>query len=138
VFTVVETLLFGPLTALITLTGIIVVMVHLNVGLTFVSLGAAVLSSVIPLFTRRRMRQAARAQRDVQSQLQSHVQRVLSGVAIVQAFTQEERELGRFREITNEAVRVQFGNILVTRFTSLNSGLGRRSRNGCDHLGRCP
>jgi len=123
VFTVVETLLFGPLTALITLTGIIVVMVHLNVGLTFVSLGAAVLSSVIPLFTRRRMRQAARAQRDVQSQLQSHVQRVLSGVAIVQAFTQEERELGRFREITNEAVRVQFGNILVTRFTSLNSGL---------------
>jgi ATP-binding cassette, subfamily B, bacterial len=59
----------------------------------------------------------------VQSQIHSHVQRALTGMPIVQAFAQEDREHLAFRALTDAAVRAVRRGTLVDSFAGLSTGL---------------
>jgi ATP-binding cassette subfamily B protein/subfamily B ATP-binding cassette protein MsbA len=71
----------------------------------------------------RRLRAVARARREIESRIQAHVQRALSGIQVVQAFTQEEREQQRLRELAETALRAQRRTTLLSSGCNLISGL---------------
>jgi ATP-binding cassette subfamily B protein/subfamily B ATP-binding cassette protein MsbA len=131
IHTVVDTLLFAPLDALITTVGVLVIMIRLDVGLTLASFVVAPLMVGSSLVFGRPIRNVSRLRREIDGRLQSHLQRTLSGIAMVQAFGQENRELARFREITGSAIETeQRGNLvagtnrlLVGLSTALGTGL---------------
>jgi ATP-binding cassette subfamily B protein/subfamily B ATP-binding cassette protein MsbA len=123
VHVVVDTLIFAPGHALITATGLVAVMTRLDPVLTLVTLAGAPLMAAGPLLVRRPLRAAADARREVESLIHSHVQQTLSSAAVVQAFAQEEREHGQFREYGRAAVHAHQRGVLATRLGDLGVGL---------------
>jgi ATP-binding cassette subfamily B protein/subfamily B ATP-binding cassette protein MsbA len=123
VYKVVDTLLFTPGYAFITTAGMIVLMARMDFVLMLVTLAAAPLVAGASYLLGRPIRRAARARREIESQLQTHVQRSLSGIHVVQAFAQEDREDRRFQECTRSAIRSQLRIALTTGLCTLASGL---------------
>jgi ATP-binding cassette subfamily B protein/subfamily B ATP-binding cassette protein MsbA len=121
--TLVDDLLFTPGHALIVAAGMVLVMLHLDVGLTLIAVATAVAMVAASLLLGRRARAAGRQQRQVESSIQSHIQQTLSGLQVVQAFGQEEREAGRFRELAAQAIRWQKHGALVLAVNGLGSDL---------------
>lgn len=123
VHTVVDTLLFAPLHATMTTVGILIVMLRMDTSLTLVSLVVAPVMVASSLFFGRPVRRAARAQRDVESLILSHVQRTLGGITVVQAFGQEMREQARFVELAGRSVRARQRSTLIGNINGLLVGL---------------
>jgi len=123
VHTVVDTLLFAPLHATITTVGVLLVMLRMDAGLTLASIAVAPVMVGSSLVFGRPIRRVARIQREVEGQIQSHVQRTLGGIIAVQAFGQEAREQARFRELTRTAVRAQQRGTFVGSVNGLLVGL---------------
>ncbi len=123
VYKVVDTLVFTPKNALITLAGILIVMLQMDVGLTLLALAVAPLMAWSGFLMGRPIRRAARNRRDIEGRLQAHVQQTLSGIPVVQAFAQEERERQRFDACTNDALQAQRRSTLVGGLSNLTSGL---------------
>jgi len=131
IHTVVDTLLFAPLRALITTIGVLVIMVRMDAGLTLASFIVAPLMVGSSLVSGHRMRTVSRLRREIEGGLQSHLQQTLGGIAMVQAFGQEVRELTRFRGITGVAIETArrgsliggTNRLLVGLSTALGTGL---------------
>jgi ATP-binding cassette subfamily B protein/subfamily B ATP-binding cassette protein MsbA len=131
IHSVVDTLLFAPLNALITTAGVLSVMIRLDAGLTLASFVVAPLMVGSSLVFGRPIRNVSRLGREIDSRLQSHLQRTLSGIATVQAFGQEDQELARFQKITGAAIKVEqrgslvggTNRLLVGLSTALGTGL---------------
>jgi ATP-binding cassette subfamily B protein len=123
VYKIVDALLFAPAVAIIMMIGMVVLMMSIDVRLTLAALAVAPLMAGSSFLLRGRVKAAVRARREIESRIQSHVQRTLSGIQVVQAFTQEQREHRYFRQITEEAIRTQKRAILLTNLRSLGSGL---------------
>lgn len=123
VHTLADTLLFAPGHALITIVGMAVVMSRIDYGMTLLALSVAPVISASSLFFGKRIRRTARDKRERESRIQSHVQQTLSGIMVVQAFAQEEREYSRFREFARSAIRAQKRNTTAGSFYNLSSGL---------------
>src|SRR5262249_17033476 len=58
-----------------------------------------------------------------ESRIQSHLQQTLTGIPVVQAFVQEEREQARLRRFAEDAVRAQQRSALLGSVNQLGSGL---------------
>src|SRR5262249_38150269 len=114
VYKVVDTLLFTPGYAFITSAGMIVLMARMDFVLTLWTLAVAPLVAGASYLLGRPIRRAARVRREIESQLQTHIQRSLSGIHVVQAFAQEDREDRRFQECTRSAIRSQLRIALAT------------------------
>ncbi len=69
--------------------------------------GLAPLMGISAFFVGRRVRASSRARREIESSMQAHVQQTLSGIQVVQAFAQEERQLGHFRDFAMAAIRTR-------------------------------
>jgi ATP-binding cassette subfamily B protein/subfamily B ATP-binding cassette protein MsbA len=69
------------------------------------------------------LRAAARLKREVETRLQSHIQQTLTGIPVVQAFGQEDRERSRFTRFADTAIRTQQRSALLGSVNSLSSGL---------------
>jgi ATP-binding cassette subfamily B protein/subfamily B ATP-binding cassette protein MsbA len=69
------------------------------------------------------LRAAAKRKRELETGLQSHIQQTLTGIPVVQAFAQEERESFRFQEFADAAIRVQQRSTLIGSLNALSSGL---------------
>jgi ABC-type multidrug transport system fused ATPase/permease subunit len=123
VHAVADTLVFAPGHALLTAAALVAVMARLDPVLTLVAVAVAPVMAAGPLLVRRPMRAAADVRREVESLMQSHVQQTLSSVAVVQAFAQEEREHGRFREYGRAAVHAHRRGVLATKLGELGVGL---------------
>lgn len=123
VYTVANALIFAPLHASVVIAGMTVVMWRMNVPLTLLSLAIAPAMSVTSLLIGERLRTTARAQRDVEGQMKAHVQQALSGIPVVQAFAQEDREHDRFRQLTGAAIRAVRRSTFVGSLAGLGSGL---------------
>jgi ATP-binding cassette subfamily B protein len=123
VYKVADTLFFAPKQALIMVVGMVVVMAQMDAGLTLLALAVAPFMAWSSFVFGRPIRRAARAGREIEGRIQAHVQQTLSGLSVVQAFGQEERERQRFEEFTNDAVRAQRRRTLVGSFSALTSGL---------------
>jgi ATP-binding cassette subfamily B protein/subfamily B ATP-binding cassette protein MsbA len=123
IYKLVDALLFTPAMALALTAGMVVLMLSLDLGLTLLALAVAPFMAGSSLLLRGPLRAAARARRQIEARLQSHVQRVLGGVPVVQSFTQEGRELQGFRGLTEEALRAQRRSLLRNSLSGLASGL---------------
>jgi ATP-binding cassette, subfamily B, bacterial len=122
-YKVVDTLLFTPKYAVVTILGMVVVMAQMDIGLTLLALAVAPVMAGSSFVLGPSLRRAARVRREVESRIQALVQQTLSGIPVVQAFAQEEREQKRFEECTRDAVRSQRRGTLVGQLSGLTSGL---------------
>jgi ATP-binding cassette, subfamily B, bacterial len=122
-YKLVDSVLFTPGYALVMMAGTVAVMASLDLTLTLVALAVAPFMAGASLLMGRPQRLAARARREIEGRIQSHVQQTLSGIQVVQAFAQEERESERFRELTGAALRAQRRGALLAALGKLASGL---------------
>src|SRR6266576_2854062 len=123
VYQVVDTLIVTPAHAALTMLAMIVLMAQLNWRLTLIALALAPLMVAASMLMGKPLRAAARLKREVESRLQSHIQQTLTGIPVVQAFGQEERESSRFTRFADTAIRTQQRSALLGSVSSLSSGL---------------
>lgn len=123
VYQVVDTLVVTPAHALLTMAAMIVLMAQLNVRLTLIALALAPFMVVASFLMGKPLRAAARLKREVESRIQSHIQQTLTGIPVVQAFGQEERENQRLARFADAVIRTQQRSALVGSVNSLSSGL---------------
>jgi ATP-binding cassette subfamily B protein/subfamily B ATP-binding cassette protein MsbA len=123
VYQIVDTLVVTPLHAALTMIAMIVLMAQLNWRLTLMALALAPLMVVASMLMGKPLRAAAQLKREVESRLQSHIQQTLTGIPVVQAFGQEERESSRFTRFADTAIRTQQRSALLGSVNSLSSGL---------------
>jgi ATP-binding cassette subfamily B protein/subfamily B ATP-binding cassette protein MsbA len=71
----------------------------------------------------RPLQAAAKLRRELESRIQAHIQQTLSGIPVVQAFVQEEREQERFEGFAQAAIQVQQRSTLLGSINSFGSGL---------------
>jgi ABC-type multidrug transport system fused ATPase/permease subunit len=123
IYKAVEAFVFTPLFTLIVLGGVIWVMAQLNFVLMLVALAAAPLMTGITFMLGRPIRAAARARREIDSRIQAHLQQTLTGIPVVQAFSQEEREHARFEAFAADALKAQRRSTVIGNICELCSGL---------------
>ena len=123
VHAVIQTLFFAPGHALVTIVVMVVVMARLDAGLTLLALAVAPLMTAAAWLFGRPIREAARARREVESRIQSHVHQTLTGVTVVQAFAREDDEQRRFQELASVAIRAHQRGAFVGSAYGLGSGL---------------
>ena len=91
-YQVVETLFFTPGHALLTMLLMVFLMAQLDGTLTLLSLTVAPFMVGASFLVGKPLRAAARLKREIETRIQSHIQQTLTGIPVVQAFVQEERE----------------------------------------------
>jgi ATP-binding cassette subfamily B protein len=69
------------------------------------------------------LRLAARLKREIETRIQSHIQQTLTGIPVVQAFGQEDRERQRFESFAEAVIRTQQRTALLGSVNSLSTGL---------------
>ncbi len=122
-YTVVAALLFAPGHAIFTLVAMVVLMAALDPWLTLLALGVSPFMAGSAWWFGTPIRHAARAKREVESRIQSHVQQTLTGIPVVQAFTREETEHRRFQEFAEAAIRAERRSVFVGSVFGLSAGL---------------
>ncbi len=120
---VVDALVFSPAHALLTIGSMVFLMSHLDGVLTAIALVTAPLMVAASFLLGKPLRAAAKLRREIESRIQSHIQQTLTGIPVVQAFAQEEREQERFEQFADAAIRVQQRSTLLSSVNSLTSGL---------------
>ncbi|HZU38165.1 MAG TPA: ABC transporter ATP-binding protein, partial [Gemmataceae bacterium] len=123
VYKLVDALLFTPAVAAVMLAGVIVLMLAVDPILTLVALAVVPFMATSSYLLRRPQRAAVRARREIESRIESHVQRTLSGVQVVKAFCQEDTERNRFVALGAQAIRAQRRSTLIGSVGGLMSGL---------------
>ena len=123
VHAVVDTLLFAPGHALLTMVAMLAVMSRLDTSLTLLALVVAPFMTAAAWLFGRPIREAAHARRSAESRIHSHVHQTLTGVSVVQAFAREDDEQRRFADLARVALRAQQRSTLVASLYSLGSGL---------------
>jgi ATP-binding cassette subfamily B protein/subfamily B ATP-binding cassette protein MsbA len=123
VFNIVESLLLAPAQAIVTTLAMVLLMLRMNPRLTLASVIVAPVISLGSMALAKRLRRIAKARREIESSMQAHVQQVLSGIHVVQAFGQETREQERFTDFAGKAVRAFRRGVFVTNLSNLYTGL---------------
>lgn len=123
VYQVFDVLLFTPAHALLTLVAMIFLMAHLDMVLTLIALVVAPFMVSASFLVGKPLRLAAKLKREIESRIQSQIQQTLTGIPVVQAFTQEEREQERFEKFADTAIRAQQHGALIGSLNGLSSGL---------------
>src|SRR5437667_8300719 len=122
-YQVMDTLVFAPGHALLTTVVIAVLMAQLDLTLMVSALVIAPFMVGASFLVGKPLRAAAKLKREIESRIQSHIQQTLTGIPVVQAFVQEEREHARLEQFANAAIRAQQRSVLVGSVNSLSSGL---------------
>lgn len=123
VYRVIDTLLIGPTKALILAAAMTFIMAQLNGRLTGIALLVAPIVGATTFFFGKKMRAASRAKREIESRIQAHVQQTVSGLQVVQAFGQENREYDRFHDHATAAIRAHQRNVFLGNLSNLWTGL---------------
>jgi ATP-binding cassette subfamily B protein/subfamily B ATP-binding cassette protein MsbA len=122
VYQFVDTILFAPGHALLTMGLMVLLMAGLDPGLTLLALAVAPLMVGASFLIGKPLHLAARLKREIEGRIQSHLQQTLTGIPVVQAFVQEDREQERFRQFADDAVRAQQRSAVLGSINSLGSG----------------
>jgi len=120
---VLDTLFFAPAHALLTIVGMLFLMAQLDVTLMILSLVVAPFMVVASFLMGKPLRAAGKLKREIEIRIQSHIQQTLTGIPVVQAFVQEEREQQRFQKFADAAIAAQQKSALIGSMNSLSSGL---------------
>jgi ATP-binding cassette subfamily B protein len=123
VHTVVDELVFTPLHALITIAGIAAIMWQLAPDLTAVSFAVAPVMAGAAVALGKPVREAGERRREIEGELQSHVQQTLAGIPVVQAFGQEWRQHRQFEQLAGAAVGSQVRVALASGVNTLAAGM---------------
>jgi len=123
VYQITDALVFSPLHALLSMGAMIFLMAQLDLRLTLLALATAPAMVAASFLLGKPLRAAARLKREIESRIQSHIQQTLTGIPVVQAFAQEERESLRFRGFADAVIRSQQRSALLSSVNSLSSGL---------------
>jgi ATP-binding cassette, subfamily B, bacterial len=118
-----DTLFFAPFHAVLTMAGMIFLMSRLDVTLTVLSLVVAPLIIASSFLVGKPLRAAAKLKREIESRIQAQIQQTLTGIPVVQAFGQEEREHRRFEQYADAAIKAQQRSTLIGSLNGLTSGL---------------
>src|ERR1041385_6374700 len=113
VYQMVDNLLVTPAHALFTMAAMIVLMAQMNGRLTLIALVLAPLMVAASFLMGKPLRAVAKLKREVEVRLQSHIQQTLTGIPVVHAFGQEERESLRFTQFAEAAIRTQQHSALL-------------------------
>lgn len=122
-YQVFDALVFAPGHALFSIVMMIFLMAQLDVKLTVIALLVAPFMVVASLLIGKPLRLAAQLKREIESRIQSHIQQTLTGIPVVQAFVQEDRERERFEQFADTAIRAQQRSTLLGSINNLGSGL---------------
>ena len=123
VYKVLDVVLFGPMHALLIIAAMALLMAQLDPVLTLLALLMGPLMAGVSFLAGKRLRAAARLKRESEIRMQSHIQQTLTGIPVVQAFAQEERQHAQFERFADAAVRAEQRGALVGSMNSLSSGL---------------
>lgn len=123
VHTVIDTLLFAPGHALLTIVALALLMVQLDARLTLLAFAVAPFMAASAWLFGRPIRAAARTKREIESRIEAHLQQTLSGIPVVQAFAREDVEQRRFQEYAGEAIRAHRRSAFIESAYGLGSGL---------------
>ena len=99
-----STVLLGMVLDVLTLVGMVVVMLYLDWRFTLVALSVAPVLFVVVYRLTRRIKAAARAVKEKESELASVVQESISAVRVVKAFAREEYEERRLDRESEESL----------------------------------
>jgi ATP-binding cassette subfamily B protein len=122
-YQVFTTLIFTPAHAMLYLLFMALWMVWLDPILTLLAFVVAPFMAGASFLLGKPMRLAAKLKREIEIRIQSHVQQTLTGIPVVQAFVQEERQQERFQQFADGAVRAQQRTTLISSLNGLSSGL---------------
>jgi ATP-binding cassette subfamily B protein/subfamily B ATP-binding cassette protein MsbA len=120
---VADALVFSPLHALLAMAGMVFLMAPLDVTLTLLALATAPFMVGASFLVGKPLRAAAKLKREIEARIQAHIQQTLTGIPVVQAFAQEEREHARFQRYADAAIEAQQRSTLVGGLNSLSAGL---------------
>jgi ATP-binding cassette subfamily B protein/subfamily B ATP-binding cassette protein MsbA len=123
VYKLVDAVLFTPAQAAITSVFMILLMLRLDVGLSLLALAVVPMMAGSTFLLGRPLRAVARLRRDIESRIHAHVHQTLTGIPVVQAFNQEDRERQQFEQYADQAIRAQGRNVFINSLGSLTSGL---------------
>ncbi|MDE3066726.1 MAG: ABC transporter ATP-binding protein [Verrucomicrobiota bacterium] len=123
VYQVFDTALFTPGHALLMLIFMALLMAGLDPTLTLLAFVVAPFMVGASFLVSKPLRLAAKLKRDIEIRIQSHIQQTLTGIPVVQAFVQEEREQERFQRFADGVIRAQQRSTLIGSLNSLSSGL---------------
>jgi ATP-binding cassette subfamily B protein/subfamily B ATP-binding cassette protein MsbA len=123
VYHVADTLFFAPAHALLAMLGMMFLMSQLDVTLMIIALITAPFMVGASFLVTKPLRAAAKLKREIESRIASHIQQTLTGIPVVQAFAQEERESQRFQKFADAAIQAQQRSTLIGSINSLGSGL---------------
>jgi ATP-binding cassette subfamily B protein len=116
------------LTALLTIAGMVYVTARIDLELAFVALGVAPVLFVLTHVYRSRVRAPWKETKRLESSALALVQEVLTGLRVVKAFGQEERERDRFLAVagagTSARIRLLSLEALFTLLVGLVTGIG--------------
>lgn len=122
VYQCVDTVIFAPGHALVTMALMVFLMAALDPGLTLLALIVAPFMVGASFLIGKPLHLAAKLKREIEGRIQAHLQQTLTGIPVVQAFVQEEREQERFRQFADDAVRAQQRSAVLGSINSLSSG----------------
>ncbi|HWD19811.1 MAG TPA: ABC transporter ATP-binding protein [Verrucomicrobiae bacterium] len=118
-----DALLAGPSQALLTLLLMMTLMARMDATMTLVTLVMAPCMVAASFWVTKPLQLAARLKRDIETRVQSHIQQTLTGIPVVQAFGQEQREQMRFGNLAERAVRAHQRGAFLGSLNGLSSGL---------------
>jgi ATP-binding cassette subfamily B protein len=130
VYQLLDTVVFAPFHALLTMGGMLVLMAFLQPVLMLISLAVVPLMVGASFLLGEKLRAAAKKKREIETRIQSHIQQTLTGMPVVQAFAQEEREDERFRQFAAQAIQAQQRSTFLGSLGGLSSGLITTLGNG--------
>jgi ATP-binding cassette subfamily B protein/subfamily B ATP-binding cassette protein MsbA len=123
VYQVFDAFLFAPAHALLTMLAMIVIMAQWDITLTLIALASAPFMVGASFLVSKPLRAVAKLKREIDTRIQSHLQQTLTGIPVVQAFVQEEREQERFHRFADSVIAAQQRSTLIGSLNSLASGL---------------
>ncbi|MEP6662845.1 MAG: ABC transporter ATP-binding protein [Verrucomicrobiota bacterium] len=122
-YLIADSLFFAPIHAALILAATFFLMWQLDPKLTWVSVLTAPVMVIASAFMGKSLRAAAKSKREIESNIQSHLQQTLAGMPVVQAFEQQHREQSRFQDFAAAAIRNQQRSAFLLGIANLGSGL---------------
>lgn len=122
IYRLLDALCFAPAQALLATGLMIFLMLQLDVTMTLIALAVAPCVVAASSLIGQPLQAAARLKREIESRIQSHLQQTLTGIPVVQAFAQENRERARFEQFADSAIRVQQYSTWLGSLNSLSAG----------------
>jgi ATP-binding cassette, subfamily B, bacterial len=119
----VDSLLFSPAHALLSSALMVWLMARMDGSLTLLAVAVVPLMVGASFLVGKPLHLAAKLKREIESRIQAHIQQTLTGIPVVQAFAQEDRERARFKQFADAAIRAQQRSTLLGSLNSLGSGL---------------